>query len=67
MLYNECITSAKEDQLWKELNSMGMTDHQFNTFQVHLLERLKNALKCSPENEELKKIITDIEKSLLRL
>ena len=45
---------------------MGMTDRQFDSYQARLLELLKTALKESPDNQILKKLIGDIESELKR-
>jgi len=45
---------------------MGMTDRQFDSYQAQLLMNLKIALKESPDNVMLKRIIDRIESELKR-
>jgi len=45
---------------------MGMTDRQFDAYQARLLRNLKTALQLSPDNEELKSLIAEIEQELKR-
>jgi len=45
---------------------MGMTDRQFDSYQARLLENLKTALKETPNNEVLKKLVDQIEAELKR-
>jgi hypothetical protein len=45
---------------------MGMTDRQFDTFLMMLLDRLKKALELSPDNEELQGFIAELEAQLRR-
>ena len=43
-----------------------MTDRQFDSYQAMLLENLREALKETPENERLKRLVEIIEAELKR-
>ena len=43
---------------------MGMTDKQFNSHLRALIDEIKNALKISPDNEVLLKMLERLQKDL---
>ena len=45
---------------------MGMTDRQFDAYQARMLRILRTALAKSPDNDELKSLIEEIEAELKR-
>jgi len=45
---------------------MGMTDRQFDAYQAKILRILKKISEKSPDNEELKDFINEIEAELKR-
>jgi len=50
----------------ERIESMGMTDRQFDSYQANLLEILKTALAESPANETLKRLVARFEAELKR-